>query len=90
MKKIISIALLLLGIVIFLFCGYGFAAFMTTNKEKFVAKYAAKGQDANTFYKEGIDNHIQHGRVVTGLMTFIGLSFALCGYGLYRKSASVQ
>lgn len=88
MKKIISVALALLGIVIFLFCGYGFAAFMTTNKEKFIAKYAANGQDANTFYKEGIENHIQHGRLVTGLMTFVGLSIALSGYGLYKRSSS--
>ena len=72
----------------FLLCGYGFLAFMTTNKKKFIARYEHIGQDATTFYKEGIDNHIQYGRIKTGLLTLLGAGIVLTGYSLFRKSTS--
>ncbi len=90
MKKAIGICLILLGAAIFYLCGYGFCRFMATSKEKTIASFAKKDQDANFVFKEGIDNHIQNGRLKTGLLTLMGLGIALGGFALYRKSASVR
>ncbi len=88
MKKTFGISLILLGMVMFLFCGYGFYAFSITNKEKFTAKYAQRGQNATTLYPEGVDEHINNGRIKTGLLTLAGVGIALCGFSFCRKSKS--
>ena len=90
MKRAAGIGLMIIGSMMFLFCGYGFVTFLTTDREKFIARYEQKGQDANSFYKEGIDNHIQHGRLKTGLLTLLGAGMIVAGYRLVRKSVARQ
>jgi len=85
MKKVIGICLIVPGTLLFLFCGYGFYAFLTTNKEKFTAMYAQRGQDAAAIYPEGIDSHIRNGRTKTGLLTLAGAGITLFGLSLCRK-----
>lgn len=87
MKKASGVCLILLGSLIFIFCGYGFCSFMMTNKEKFIARYAETGRDATTFYEEGIDTHIRNGRIKTGLLTLLGAIIVLGGVELSRKAS---
>lgn len=85
-----GIALIVIGSLFFMYCGFSFLRYATMSADAFIAKYEEKGTEANEFHREEAAIHLKNGRIVTGMFTLLSAGIVCFGYYLHRKGRMAQ